>query len=178
MQYVTDGIAQVASSNGFANAFWILVGIMVGALIQFMFHVLVERRQRNNALAVLSVEIEMNLTELQSFREWLRYLRERIAANQITPENIFISMKGFDYSALGPLVSSGHFHYQLGPQGTRSYINFVRFFSNDNADLINSKLQTEHAAGRSLDFIQALDNHAVNLGLAYAALKMESKLTK
>lgn len=173
MQYIEDGLAQIVSSNGFANGFWILVGIVAGALIQFVFQVLVEKRQRKNALAVLSVEIEMNLTELQAFRDRLAYLRERIAANQIDPDNIFVSMKGFDYSALGPLVSSGHFHYQLGAQGTRSYINFVRFFSNDNAEIINSKLQTEHAAGRSLDFIQALDAHAVSLGNAYASLKRE-----
>ena len=171
MEYVSDGVTQIVSSNGFANAFWIFVGIVTGAFIQFLFQVLISRQQRKNALTVLKVEIEMNLGEVESFRSHLAYLRERIAAQQITEENIFISMKAFDYSAVGPLGSSGHFHYQLGSKGIRSYLNFLRFFSNDNAEILNSMLKTEHAAGRSLDLIQRLDAHAETLANEYAALK-------
>lgn len=171
MEYVNHGLAQILASNGFANAFWIFLGIVVGAFIQYFLNFILAGQQRRNAVSVLHVEIEVNLIEFGMFMERLRFLREKISANQIQTDEIFVSMQGFDYSAMQALISTGHFHYHLGSSGSQAYFSFVRFFSNANAVNLNSMLRTNHAAGKSLDFLKWLESESLRLGAAYSALK-------
>lgn len=170
MEYLKEGVEQIGASNGFANAFWIFLGIVCGVLIQFFFNWLTARQQRRNAVEVLKVEIEMNLVELDLFLQKLNFLRERIAANQIEPNEVFVSMQGFDFSAMSPLIATGHFHHYLGSSGSRAYFEFARFFSDANAVNLNSMLKTDHASGKSLALLKLLEERSAELGVSYGSL--------
>lgn len=156
--------------SGFWSAFWLFFGIVVGALIQYGLGRAAARDARRLALQVLKVEIQMNLLEAERFRERILYLRERISADQIETEDIFVTTSGFDYSALPPLVNSGFFHSSLGADSVRRYLEFQRFFNNGYATTINSVLRTEHERGKSLDYLDWLETRASYLKAEMAAI--------
>lgn len=159
-----EGLEAVLAGNAFANAFWVFIGIVAGACIQFLLGMLTQRGQRKNAIRVLRTEIEMNLSQLESLLERVNYLRERISANQISDQDLLISMHGFDYSAVNPLVASGYFHILLGHKHVKQYFDFMRFFNNNSAEIINSTLRTEHAGSKSLDYLEKLRSQCADLG--------------
>ena len=166
-------VAAVFGSAAFGYGLSVFIGVVAGAFIQHGLNYLTFRSQRQNALRALRAEIEMNVEEYQYLRKRLVYLKERIAAGQITEADLFVSMQNFDYSIIGPLVNQGYFHVLLGPDLGKRYFSFMRFFNNANCNIINSMLRTEHEQGKSLDYIDGLLDHgdqlaafAVRLGKA------------
>ncbi len=93
-----------------AEAFWVFVGIVAGALIQFLLQKLEKRSGAKNAFQVLKTEIDLNLDEVGRFKERIGGLKELIASQQIKPDDIRVFMGSFDYSAMGPLTNQGYFH--------------------------------------------------------------------
>jgi hypothetical protein len=160
VRQILDGFAAILAGNAFANAFWVFVGVVVGALIQYLLGWLTVRSQKKNAMKALLTEVSMNRSEVAEFKKRLGYLRERIAANQISEIDLFVSMQGFDYSIVNPLVSSGHFHVLLGHKDVKNYFEFMKFFNNSSAELINSMLRTEHEKAKSLDYLTLLEEKA------------------
>ncbi|MCY4304409.1 MAG: hypothetical protein OXC62_06470 [Aestuariivita sp.] len=53
-------------------------------------------------------------------------------------------MLDFDYSALNPLVASGHFRKTFGSDGVKKYLSGTRFFNNKTALYLSQTLQREH----------------------------------
>jgi len=158
-----NGYAAILAGNAFANAFWVFVGVVAGALIQYLLGWLTLHSQKKNAMKALLTEISMNREEVKEFEKRIRYLRERISASQISDADLFISMQGFDYSIVNPLVESGHFHVLLGHKDVKNYFEFMKFFNNNNAQLINSMLRTEHEKSKSLDYLIWLEDKAKTL---------------
>ncbi|MCB1370122.1 MAG: hypothetical protein H6896_12190 [Rhodovulum sp.] len=163
MSGVENGLSVAAMAGAFWNAFWVFIGIVAGALIQYLFSMLNVRAARKTAAQVLTTEIQMNLSEASRFRERLEYLKDRIAAHQIKSEDIYVSMAEFDYSALNPLVASGYFHSALGPEKAKAYLEFLRFFNNGSCDVVNSMLRTEHDRGKSIEYLNWLKNKSKEL---------------
>ena len=89
-------LVQVVGTVAFQNALWLFLGVVAGALIQHFLHRLNLRWQRNTAFAVLKSEIDLNLDALAGLEDRVRYLKERISAGQIDPDELFISMGQFD----------------------------------------------------------------------------------
>ncbi|MPQ92472.1 hypothetical protein [Thioclava sp. JE_KL1] len=155
--------------QAFWTVFWLVIGSVIGALTQYYLNKRTFEFQKRNAKKILETEIELNLDALGEFENRLSYLRERVAANQVGSSNLFVTLENFDYSALGPLVNSGHFHTILGKDRVKDYFEFVRFFRNSNAETLNSKLKIDHELGRSLD---TLDEYQAR------AKELEGKLEK
>lgn len=160
MSEVTEGLTAILSGNAFANAFWVFIGVVAGAFIQFFLGMLNQRTQRRNAERALETEIELNLSQFQALQSRFGYLRERISAGQIDEKDLFLTMQGFDYSIVNPLIASGHFHVVLGHENVTRYFNFMKFFNNKNAELLNSMLRTEHEKAKSLDYLTLLEKEA------------------
>ena len=66
-------IYDVVFSSAFATAFWVFVGIVAGALIQYLLSRIFLREQIKNALVMLKTEIEMNLSEVERFEKRIRF---------------------------------------------------------------------------------------------------------
>ncbi|MGZ2256943.1 hypothetical protein [Roseobacter sp. A03A-229] len=147
----------------FWNGFWVFIGVVAGAGIQYRLMQRTVAKQREMAFKVLRTEAEMNCAEVDNFLSQITYLKDRVGAGQIEIENLFVSMQAFDYSALNPLVNSGHFHSMLSAGDVRSYLEFARFFSNGNAQVVNSQLRTEHDRGKSIDYLDSLARKAMLL---------------
>lgn len=154
----------------FWNGFWVFIGVVAGAGIQYRLMQMTLAKQREMAFKVLKTEAEMNCAEVDSFFDRIVYLKERVGASQIEQNDLFVSMQAFDYSALNPLVNSGHFHSMLSAEDVRSYLEFVRFFSNGNADIVNSQLRTEHDRGKSIDYLDWLAHKAMSLKKSMEAI--------
>ncbi|OOY21690.1 hypothetical protein BMI86_03795 [Thioclava sp. DLFJ5-1] len=159
--------------QAFWNAFWLFLGIVAGALVQHALNALVKHSQRKNAIAVLKTEITINLQALEDFKKRISGLRELISAQQIDEQDLFVSTAEFDYSLVSPLVNSGHFHAELGPEFVKAYFSFMRFFNNENAKLLNSMLRTEHEKGSSLKYLDWLFKRSSELGNALQSLRDE-----
>lgn len=156
--------------SGFWNAFWLFLGIVAGAMVQYALSRLQQRDARITAGQVLKTEIDINLKEAERFRARLRQIKGRIGAGQMEPRNLFVSMQGFDYSALNPLVSSGFFHSSLGPERAEAYLEFLRFFNNNNANIITDILREEHYKNTSVQYIQWLEDKSLELEVRLRAV--------
>ena len=182
MREILEGFAAILAGNAFANAFWVFVGVVAGALVQYLLNWLTQRSQRKNAMKALHTEISLNLKQVEVFRGRIAYLRERISAHQIADDDLFVTMQGFDYSIVNPLVQAGYFHVMLGHTKVEQYFEFMRFLNNQNADFVNSMLRTEHGKAKSLDYLTWLEGKTntlvsgLNNVLAIASGKRTSKL--
>ncbi|MEM6386943.1 MAG: hypothetical protein AAF718_11995 [Pseudomonadota bacterium] len=139
--------------SGFWSAFWLFLGVVAGAGIQHWLTQVQFQKHQKNARLVLETEIELNLIEAETIAGRIRFLKERVGAGQIEDADLFLNMQGFHYSAIGPLVNSGHFHSMLGSGGVKKYVEFMRFFNNNNANWLSSALVAEHEKGLSMAFL-------------------------
>ncbi|MDR7123989.1 hypothetical protein J2X53_000795 [Pseudorhodobacter sp. 4114] len=163
MSGLIEGFAAILSGNAFANAFWVFVGIVSGAIIQHLLGWINQASQRKYAKTALKTEIDLNLDEIKHFLTRIDFLRSRISAGQINENDLFISMQGFDYSIVNPLVMSGHFHVMLGHEKVSRYFSFMRFFNAQNSHVINSNLRMEHERMKSLDYLSGLQDETERL---------------
>jgi len=153
-----ESTLQITFSYALANAFWVFVGIVAGAFIQFALGRVQVRYQAKNAFRVMKAEIELNLDAHARFNEQIARLKELVSAGQLAPDELFISMQEFDYSAIPPLVSQGHFHFMLGPEKAKHYFEFMRFFNVGNSKVLTDVLRREHGAGRSIEAIRWIES--------------------
>ncbi|WP_298915109.1 hypothetical protein [uncultured Roseobacter sp.] len=84
----------------FWNGFWVFIGVVAGAGIQYRLMQKTAVKQREMAFKVLKTETEMNCAEVDIFLDRIVYLKDRVGAGQIEQNDLFISMQAFDYSAL------------------------------------------------------------------------------
>lgn len=157
MREIVEGFSSILAGNAFANAFWVFVGVVAGAFVQYFLNWLNQRSQRKNAMKALLTEISLNLNQVKVFRDRVTYLVERVKENQIAADDLFVNMQGFDYSIVNPLVQAGYFHVMLGHAKVEQYFEFMRFFNNQNGQVINSMLRTEHEKAKALDYLAWLE---------------------
>ncbi|WP_370304267.1 hypothetical protein [Pseudooceanicola sp.] len=150
-------------SEAFANSFWLFLGILSGALIQHTLSILSSRRQARTALRVMQIELEYNLGEVSDFLSRVKWLKERISSGQIKEYDLFIDMQKFDYSSIAPLANSGYFHILLGPRLIKRYLEFSHFFRVGNAENLTKMLKIEHGSGRSMAFLDWVEERAAEL---------------
>jgi hypothetical protein len=161
--YVSQGLTEIGHSNAFANAFWILIGIVIGVLIQYLFHRVQGSEQRRNALKVIEIEVALNLDIYDTFLSRVKHLRGKISSGQVKAEDLYFDMSEFDFSAMHPLVNSGYFHVELGVDKVRRYYRFVRFFSSINGNFLTGQLRDAHASSQSLDFLDQFERRCEEL---------------
>lgn len=137
---------------------WIFVGIVAGIFVQVIANAAVLKWQSNNAKKVLCCELEMNLDEIQKLKNHIERLKQKISANQVEQSDLWVNMVEFDYSALNPLVTSGHFHKMLGSDGVKKYLSGSRFFNNESAAHLTQMLLERHAQQDSLRFMGWLED--------------------
>ncbi len=131
----------------------IFVGLVAGVFVQVSANVVALRWQRNYARDVLLCEVEMNLHEIEILKTRIEKFKQQIAAQQANSAELLINMIDFDYSALTPPITSGHFHKALGSDGVKKYLSASRFFNSQNALHLNQALHRHHAENNSLAFI-------------------------
>jgi len=129
----------------------VFLGLVAGVLVQVLANEWQSFRHRSNAKAVLKCEIEMNLNEIAAFEQRQKRLRERAISGQLDDSDGY-DMSQFNYTALGPLIQSGHFHKMLGSESVKRYFSAARFFSNETAARLTHRFHEEHAAKTSIDF--------------------------
>lgn len=142
--------------NEFLAGFWVFIGIVAGAIIQYILNKISQREARKIALKILKTEIIINLEACKSLRQRLSYIRERVGARQISETDLFITMQDFDYSSIGVLASNGLLHTILGPELTQKYFSISRQYNNNSAIICSDMLRNEHAKEKSLDYIKWL----------------------
>lgn len=147
---------EIVSWTAFANAFWVFIGIVAGALIQHGLNWLTQRKQRENAKRLFRVETSINRSALQSLAENLRRKKERFVAGQQVDQDFFIDMSAFNYRLVDPLINSGHFHEFLGAEGVKRYFQYAGELNINNAQNLIAMLRQEAEAGRSLNMLDWL----------------------
>ncbi|WP_146636199.1 hypothetical protein [Nioella nitratireducens] len=147
---MSDVISSVLGSNGF----WLFFGILVGAVVQFILHLMVQWQQRKTAKKIFCSEIEINLACLDALEADLNNAKDEISANQFPFGRLHMDMANFNYSAMGPLINSGHFHALLGASGTAAYFRFVNTFNAEKARIYEDLFSWKHKEGRSLAFLR------------------------
>jgi len=164
----------VGSPMGWITGPGVFSGLVAGVIVQACANALMLGWQRNNAKEVLRCGLEMNLHEVRLLKDRIESLKQRISANQADPPDLWITMLDFDYSALNPLVTSGHFHKMPGSDGVKRYLSGSRFFNNENAARLSQMLQGKHARQGSLQFMEWLEGRVAeeegNFGAVMALL--------
>ena len=140
----------------FFNSFWLFLGIVAGAGIQFTLSWIVQRQQRSMAKKLFRVETEINRRELLKLTESIRRMKERFIARQVSEQDFFIDMSGFNYRIIDPLVNTGHFHSLLGADGVAQYFRFANELNIQRASWLMEELRKQHDDGNSLNFIDRL----------------------
>ena len=151
-------VSELWANAAFQNALWLFLGIVAGALVQFMLSRMQVRSGANNALRVMKTEIELNLDEYENFKRQIARLKELISAGQVNEGELLITMEGFNYSAVNPLVQQGFFHYMLGAEKAKEYFAFMRFFNNDNANVLTNILRNQHQLSKSIAFLNYIES--------------------
>lgn len=144
--------------NEFLAGFWVFIGIVAGAIIQYVLGKVQQREIRKAALQMLKTEILINLDACNSLRGRLNYLKDQIGAQQVSDAELYISMQDFDYSSIAPLVNNGLMHTILGPHITQKYFSISRRYNNNSAVISSNMLKSEHSQGKSLAFIKWLSD--------------------
>ena len=108
------------------------------------------------AKKLFRVETQINRTELGKLAENLRKKKERFVATQISEQEFFIDMSGFNYRIIDPLVNTGHFHALLGADGVAQYFRFANELNVQRASWMMEMLRKEHDEGKSLSFFDWL----------------------
>ena len=140
--------------------FWVFIGVVAGAFIQYGLGKLETFSRKKNAIQALQTEIELNLTEYENFKKQISLLRDKVSAAQVNPDDLFINMQGFDYSIVQPLNFSGHFHTMLGSEKVRQYFDFMRYFNINNASFLTEFLRSQHEKGKSIELLNLISDQA------------------
>ena len=142
--------------DSFWNAFWLFLGVVAGALIQFILNWVSTRLQRKSAKRVFRVETSINRTALEVLETSLNRKKERFVAGQVGDSDYFIDMSAFNYRIVDPLINAGYFHDFLGAEGVQRYMRYAGELNVNNAQNLSGILRQETEAGRSLGFLDWL----------------------
>lgn len=156
MRDVSEGIQTILSGSAFANAFWVFVGIVSGAVIQHLLAMVTIRKQKSNAKRLFRVETAINRSALDSLSNLVVKKKERFVASQQTDQDFFIDMSSFNYRIVDPMINAGYFHEFLGPEGVARYFRYANELNINNAQNLAAILRQEADAGRSLGFLDWL----------------------
>lgn len=156
MSDLSEGIQTILSGNAFANAFWVFVGIVAGAVIQHLLGLVTIRKQKSNAKRLFRVETAINRSALDSLKNSVVKKKERFVSGQQTDQDFFIDMSSFNYRIVDPLINAGYFHEFLGPEGVARYFRYANELNVNNAQNLVGILRQEAEAGRSLNFLDWL----------------------
>jgi len=146
-------VSEVTLFAAFSNGFWVFIGIVAGALIQYSLNWIGQQNQRKNAKRVFRVETAINRDALDALSETLRRKKERFIAGQKTDQDFFIDMSAFNYRIVDPLINAGYFHDLLGSIGVQRYFRYAGELNTGNAQNLMSLLRQEDEAGRSLSLL-------------------------
>lgn len=158
-----NAILAFLTASGFWSGFGIFWGIVAGAFIQHFLNHLSQRRHAKNALQMMQIEIAYNRSEVERFREYISWLKQRIASHQLNEDDLFLPMQKFDYSSIGPLTNAGYFHVFLGPERVRAYLEFYHFFRIENGIQLTNMLRQQHEQGSSMAFLEWIEKRAGEL---------------
>lgn len=154
---LVDHIAKALfDAQVFAGAFWVFVGIVAGALIQFGFHWLILRSQRANAKKLFLAEIELNSAALDAFEADVKRKKDKFVADQIDDMDFYFNCRDFNYRIVDPLINSGHFHAILGPNGVKDYFESMNALNVQAAENMQQMLRVDHENHRSVKFFEWL----------------------
>ncbi len=159
----------------FQNAFWVFVGIVCGALIQFLFHYIISLSQRRNAKRLFRIEIEINSDVLAVLEADLTRKRELFVSKQQTDQDYYINLNDFNYTMVNPLINSGYFHAIAGSDGVRRYFKFMNDLNSKNALVLQQMLRAqdeENASIRMLNWL--LDTRITEWKNTIALLKAKA----
>ena len=137
----------------FWNAFWVFIGIVAGAIIQFGFHSLIKRSQKGNAKKLLLVEIEINRKELGNLKAELTRKKDLFASIQFQEGDFGFNFASFNYRMMDPLINSGYFHIILDADGVKKYFQFVNDLNVNNSKTFEIMLREHHGDGSSVKFL-------------------------
>ncbi|WP_425099636.1 hypothetical protein [Tropicibacter sp. S64] len=168
-------MGEITFQAAFANAFWVFVGVVAGALIQSALGFVERNRQGSSALQVLQIEAQFNLEELQVFKDEIARQKVLLTAGEINSQQVFFPMASFDYSALGPVNNSGYLHLLLGSDLLKELLSFSKFFNNRNGEILHAQLQQEAAQNRSVHFLDRVEKRASELEQGLMRITQVSK---
>lgn len=139
-----------------SQALWVFIGIVAGALIQFLLGQLQFWMFRRNAKKLFRVETEINRSELSKLKLDIERKKQRFVANQQTSDDYFFDLSDFNYRIIDPLINSGQFHAILGPEAVANYFRFLNALRSDRAVNWQNALRQQHEHGKSLQFFDWL----------------------
>lgn len=142
----------------FWNAFWIFIGIVAGAAIQYVLQWFASLSQRKNAKRLMKIEIEINRRALAALSSHIAETKEYALSNELAGRYIFFDMSGFSYLLSNPLISTGHFHDILGADGVSAYFKFAQDLNTSNAQNIKALFDQEVQNGKTMSFLNWLIN--------------------
>ncbi|WP_149779284.1 hypothetical protein [Roseovarius litoreus] len=137
-----------------SNPFWLFLGIVSGALIQYFLGWLERHRQARTALKVLQIEVRRNLELADLYIQHIVEQCQLVSAQEREANEVYFPTQSFDYSAMGPLNNSGYLHILLGPQVLSDLLRFNSHFNNRNADLLHDYLVQSARHGSATTFLQ------------------------
>lgn len=146
-------VSELPTVDAFWNGFWVFVGIVAGAIIQYFLGRLTQWDQRRNAGMIFKSEIAINRAELEMLKRNVQRKKERFSGNQITEFDFLFDLADFNYQIVGPLISAGWFHKMLGPEGVKHYFRFMNSLNIQAALRYHDLLAEAHQRNESLEWL-------------------------
>lgn len=150
------------------DGIWVMLGVLAGAGMQILVARHNARQQGKFARRAFVTELRINLVALDDYEARINHLATRISSGQAKPEDLHIRAETFNYSAMMPLINSGHFHTILSPDDVTAYFRFQGYFNIRNAEILTQILQHQHSQKLSLDF---LDHQRLTIQKARSSLR-------
>ena len=139
------------------NAFWVFVGIVAGAVIQFGLYWLIQRSQRANAKKVFLAEISLNRIELEKVIKDIERKKTRFLTKEETESDFWFDLSGFNYRIVDPLINSGQFHSIMWHEGVKKYFSFMGDLNPSISQHYTERLRIYHQSGQLSLFFDELD---------------------
>ncbi|MFD0858885.1 hypothetical protein [Roseovarius aquimarinus] len=138
------------------SAFWVFVGVVAGAIIQFFFHYIISLSQRANAKRLFRVELEINSELLAGVEADLLRKKSLFVSGQQNETDFIFNFFDFNYRMVDPLINTGHFHAIVGADGVKAYFQFMNDLNSGNAISLEKILRRQHDENTSVRFLDHL----------------------
>lgn len=146
-------VSEFLVSTSFQQALWLFLGIVAGALIQFLFHYIIAKSQKSKAKKLFRVEVEINAEVLNLVEEAVLRKKGRFVSGQEADHDFNFDFSDFNYRMVDPLINTGHFHELVGADGVKSYFKFMNDLNLQDQLVFKNMLTQEHERNSSLDFL-------------------------
>ncbi|WP_300013178.1 hypothetical protein [uncultured Roseobacter sp.] len=148
---------QIAMENtAFVNAFWVFVGIVAGALIQWVLNYLTFRSSFRRARRVFYSEVLINWRELRSLEIRLKQLRKAIEDGTARAELVSVDMSRFAYRTIDLLINSGNFHQIFSPETMSKVFEFSSVFNQNYGNYSTGRIRDNLASEEGLAAVSHL----------------------